>query len=414
MQQPPPQPPTPTAPYNFVPFPPEARPAPDGVPSSDRYHAGRFTGVIEIKLETLTPLFIGGTERNGERAFFAPAGSPRIPGSSLRGMVRSLVETLSESAIPGSDIKGVIQSLGEPAPRGHGLPRQMAEALMPTALSGSEHFTHPHEGRGHDLASLTFGFAGSSGAAASRVFFEDLDMKTGRVADRAHELLLGTPNPASYALYFRRSREEKFEFRGRKYYWHRRDQARPPARGGRNPNMLQTIRPTLPGACFGGRVRFENLTTVELGALLTALCLPAGAEHRLGMAKPYGYGSVHVSANLRLDDRIARYRALFTPDHRAWLRPLKQGDAGWFADAFSSWVLGDDTSTDEPWERLWSDRMSDLLTLLHFPGPDHRLTGYKLQTARGALRAPAEIGSLPGGDARPVRPPSLGGPRKLA
>lgn len=43
-------------------------------------------------------------------------------------------------------------------------------------------------------------------------------------------------------------------------------------------------------------MEFENLAPLELGALLYALELEEGMAHRLGYGKPFGLGSVVLSA----------------------------------------------------------------------------------------------------------------------
>lgn len=123
---------TATAPYNFVPLPrqvltvadpggspPALAPRPGfevaGRPvwqAHDRFLPGTLSGRIELTITTLTPLFIRGpaeredagwpdSKRTRLRAepFTAPHGSPLIPGSSLRGMTRSLVEILASARI---------------------------------------------------------------------------------------------------------------------------------------------------------------------------------------------------------------------------------------------------------------------------------------------------------------------------
>lgn len=104
------------APYNFVPLPAEARSARQP-PSHDAFHAqedGRpvYTGHFTCTLTTETPCFIRGPisardlaegkEAKNAPAFFSLDGgrSPRIPGSSLRGLFRNLVEIISGSRIP--------------------------------------------------------------------------------------------------------------------------------------------------------------------------------------------------------------------------------------------------------------------------------------------------------------------------
>ncbi|PDW01978.1 TIGR03986 family type III CRISPR-associated RAMP protein [Candidatus Viridilinea mediisalina] len=91
------------APYNFVPLPEQVVPA-EALPEQDRYHPDRFTGRIECVLTTASPLYVrcgltpeqlaAGLEAKDLPEFFftADAKRPVIPGSSLRGMLRALVE----------------------------------------------------------------------------------------------------------------------------------------------------------------------------------------------------------------------------------------------------------------------------------------------------------------------------------
>src|SRR5262245_26920058 len=91
------------APYNFVPLPEkivEAQP----LPTHDTYHADRHTGAITCTLTTASPLYVRcgltleqfrqGLEAKDLPVFFnlGDPNAPVIPGSSLRGMLRALVE----------------------------------------------------------------------------------------------------------------------------------------------------------------------------------------------------------------------------------------------------------------------------------------------------------------------------------
>ena len=107
------------APYNFVPLPEKIVPAREPIPGHDVYVSDTFTGWIECELETCSPTYLRGmlTEvdfaRQGEKKpdqlssqekemrapFFSTSATliegrpqPTIPGSSLRGMIRTLVE----------------------------------------------------------------------------------------------------------------------------------------------------------------------------------------------------------------------------------------------------------------------------------------------------------------------------------
>jgi CRISPR-associated protein (TIGR03986 family) len=92
------------APYNFVPL-PDRVVAAESIPDHDQYHADRHTGYFHVKLTTETPLYIRGMLTENEAVdkgrhkdkpgFFQLGGKPIIPGSSLRGMIRSLVEIIT-------------------------------------------------------------------------------------------------------------------------------------------------------------------------------------------------------------------------------------------------------------------------------------------------------------------------------
>ena len=111
--------------------------------------------------------------------------------------------------------------------------------------------------------------------------------------------------------------------RGFKRYWHRgsAQDALSPQEPTEHASQRTVIRPVRPGVKFAGRIRFENLTPVELGALVTAIELPGGCRHKLGMGKPLGMGTALITAQPTLFDPQGRYRNLTStgryPDDRA-------------------------------------------------------------------------------------------------
>ena len=75
---------------------------------------------------------------------------------------------------------------------------------------------------------------------------------------------------------------------------------------------------------FKGRIRFSNLSDVELGALLAVFDLARKDKnicYKLGMGKSIGLGSVTISADLHLIDEAERYSGMFAADGMA------EGDA---------------------------------------------------------------------------------------
>lgn len=83
------------APYNFVPLNNRVITLfQDEVLPQDRYYSNRYTGYIELEIMNKTPLYIRGKDKDNPK-FFNPTGQIAIPGSSLRGMIRSLVEIVT-------------------------------------------------------------------------------------------------------------------------------------------------------------------------------------------------------------------------------------------------------------------------------------------------------------------------------
>jgi len=108
------------APYNFVPLPDKEALAGELLDRHDRFYPKRFSGRFDVELRTVTPLYIRGMWTAAEleaqkkvdkkediRDFFMVDGKPCIPGSSLRGMLRSMLEIITFGKIqPISDRQG--------------------------------------------------------------------------------------------------------------------------------------------------------------------------------------------------------------------------------------------------------------------------------------------------------------------
>lgn len=119
--------------------------------------------------------------------------------------------------------------------------------------------------------------------------------------------ILSTPKPTTTQFYLLNAEGEPdpnvdyddkdARLRGRKFYRHHGD-ADSEEYTGEPSDQNRTVRDALkPGATFTFTVDFENLAKVELGALLYALELEDDLVHRLGYAKPLGFGSVKVTVD---------------------------------------------------------------------------------------------------------------------
>lgn len=232
-----------------------------------------------------------------------------------------------------------------------------------------------------DIAEAIFG---NEKNFASRVFFEDAmlkdpadsdDCKSGKVI----KTLLGS-KPTTFQHYLTQTNEnlEKHpknlahynastSIRGNKMYWHKNVPVnwQKENQNDFNSKIDTKMKPIRADKTFFGNIRFENLSEVELGALMFALKLPLDCCYKLGMGKPLGLGSVEVKPKLFLSNRAERYKNLFAE----WEIPEsisdKPGDdiAG-FKNKFERYVL----TTVKPTETnldLWEvDRMKELKTML--------------------------------------------------
>ena len=102
----------PVAPYNFIPLNATIVPSEykelKQLPSFAVYSG--LSGYIDLDIEAMTPIYVGGLGENPSTAtkgrnFFGLGGITRIPGSSIRGMVRNLVEIVSYSKMGAIDNK---------------------------------------------------------------------------------------------------------------------------------------------------------------------------------------------------------------------------------------------------------------------------------------------------------------------
>jgi len=128
-----------------------------------------------------------------------------------------------------------------------------------------------------------------------------------------------------------------------------------------NKKIITKIQPVRPGVKFQGRIRFENLSHAELGALLFSLDLPGGCNHKLGMGKPLGLGSVKITPRLFLSDRKKRYENLSFE----WNNEIDESDRiPEFTTAFEQYVL----NRIEPGEKmLWNtERLRELKIMLDY------------------------------------------------
>ncbi len=267
-----------------------------------------------------------------------------------------------------------------------------------------------------DLPNAIFGFVDNKKEQqegfASRVFFTDATVIRGQTNvwlsdEPLTPDILSSPKPTTFQHYLTqqepdlvqvgRKKDGKPKYslkldhyasppphettlRGHKLYWHK----------GPNPDFLEQkninweqdtqhtqIKPVKPGVRFRFRVYFENLSEVELGALLWVLDLPEEHYHKVGMGKPLGLGAVEIRPKLVLSDRSRRYAQLF--DDKAWANAeAEESNLARFKQAFENYILDNMAPTERRNANTLRDveRIRMLLTMLKWPGPDPRFTEY--------------------------------------
>ena len=203
-----------------------------------------------------------------------------------------------------------------------------------------------------DIPEAIFGVNASNVYFASRVSFEDAEILPGQenyLLPEKVPRILSTPKPTTFQHYLEQNTDTKGRLkhwntdaliRGYKFYWHRS-----------NPKWTETgaagtqhtlIKPVRPGVRFTGRIRFTNLSEVELGALLFVLDLPENCCYKMGMGKPHGLGSIKIKQQLVLIDREKRYESLFTAltDNKInWNLADSVSKSETFKNAFENYAL---------------------------------------------------------------------------
>ena len=168
-----------------------------------------------------------------------------------------------------------------PACRVFGWVREGAEGIgqeVPTAYAGRVRFTH---------GTLPDGVSPSELPETTLAI-----LSTPKPTTTPFYLLNKDGQPDSTVTYD----TEGARLRGRKFYRHQGKVKESEYQRNEKSDQNRTVRGALkPGATFTFTVDFENLASLELGALLYALELEEGLYHRLGYAKPLGFGSVKIT-----------------------------------------------------------------------------------------------------------------------
>lgn len=133
--------------------------------------------------------------------------------------------------------------------------------------------------------------------------------------------------------------------------------------------QITLIRPIKKGVTFKFNIHFENLSDVELGALLWVLDIAQSDNYRLslGMGKPLGLGAVKIEPILYLSNRKKRYENLFDRKNSYWQKGEAETnkDISDYVSKFENYML---EKLDHTGNFRNLCRIKMLLAMLSWPG----------------------------------------------
>lgn len=270
-------------------------------------------------------------------------GQPALPASSLRGVVSSMVEALSQSTLRvlNIDENKQMRVLDRRSPERDDKSRVRVPNTVHQYFDHIDQDMKPWQAAREQLtvAEMLFGVVevnekdsekNGGDNLRGRLRFSDA-RAIGEIKQLAEITLqlLGEPKTPCPSMYYHLkghrgeylSKEQMFEYannqsivpNGRKYYIHH-----PEAQRRNNPwetrgNKAQEknkflCRPMQSGQTFYFTIDFENLSAAELTLLYTAIQPDEYSQHRLGLGKPLGLGSVTIKPEgVFFVDRKTRY-----------------------------------------------------------------------------------------------------------
>ncbi len=320
-------------PYDFIPLGEPSRRQP--APGHD--FLARSGGTIRAQIETLGPFLIAEQNRGSQNAIRPLKQGRIIPGSSIKGMLRTLAEIVGGACI---SLSGSLYQRGRYSYAAAEEPRGFAPCENPRRLCST---------------CRMFGMLHRSTAWKGLIEPGEAVLPApDRPRTATHNVVVGQPKPSHSSFYVKDGK-----IRGRKAYYPHPDQllVSPPAHkasfGARQTIQLEALEP---GQRYEFTLRHQGLDDDSYALLLYAMFLEGGLAHKLGWGKPMGFGSVRITPiSIEEIDLRARYR--------------RGGDqatthyGGGAAEGRVSALTGR-IRADQ------SERMTTLRRILAFPGPD--------------------------------------------
>ena len=274
-------------PYHFVPLGQPGQRRKVITHESFQGESGSLTCQLTARthLFTAAPHSEGGGGHQNLRCVRGKGGQPLIPGSSLKGVIRSVAEALSGSCLTLPMKLDYGQSASYNTPRGFQRCDSKEQLCPACRIFGAM-------GRGgHFLGKISIGDAQAEDVAS----VENLTLES-----------LMQPKPRHRVWY--ENPQQPGVMRGRKFYYHRPQGARTTTQRGRFNKTVEAVKP---GTVFAFSIDYTNLENDELALLIFALVLEPEMCHKVGMGKPVGLGSAKIEvAQWQQHDVQMRYENL--------------------------------------------------------------------------------------------------------
>jgi CRISPR/Cas system CSM-associated protein Csm3 (group 7 of RAMP superfamily) len=297
-------------PYNFVPL--KSRPDRSGYPGRLQFHKKRYSGMLKCTLEALSPLisidqrnhclyqlignngkplkFTSGAKRgdlckvNCFKFLRNSRGQIFLQGTSLKGMVRSAYETITNSCL----------------------------TLAAISRTGYKNIGEHKNTECKDMYKLCpacrlFGIINDELHCQGRIVFTDALLVKGSltpeppISNRSpsgkpfHFLkVLSSPKPSHYPTYGKNG-QRNGPIAGRKFYYHHGKDTKFSVNEHEACHSIAIEEYAPLGTRFGFEVYVENLSKEEFEYLVLALELHEGLGHKIGLGKAIGLGSCRIT-----------------------------------------------------------------------------------------------------------------------
>jgi CRISPR/Cas system CSM-associated protein Csm3 (group 7 of RAMP superfamily) len=319
-------------PFDFVPF-------PEGGPKlfdkTELDSAGEhYSGYLEMKLTAKTPIHIVGKQdpekgkagtKIAKSHFYREGGVPCIPGSSIKGMLRSFIEALTNGWVSQAQEKPYEKIKDK---RFIGFSNyETVDSIRPAIPHG---FVPEPSDRNLDVASYLFGYVDSakksnsdSSALKGKVIVEDAlcrkdDLQDHELIDIEGDAFMGGPHPSATSWWYLRPKEVRKRnvssvyvgegYWGRKFYYHQapKECIAYYADSTAWKTYKYKISCLQEGKSSTFRLYINRVPRHLLGLLCMSLCPGDTIRHKLGYGRAYGYGSVEfeiTGAQLRKEKK---------------------------------------------------------------------------------------------------------------